>query len=162
MIPVLLWRLRACTGWRRRTTRRRRGWRRWCTAGMCCSRRSRARWPTSPSRSWRRGAAPTASPCPTRSARGQRGPAREPRERLWIRWEWLGWPGTPAGLPALCSAPGAAAWALLSCEFCVRNASAGALLRIGVDWCFFDVKWAFCSQIWLQSNLLPITSICIT
>lgn len=99
IMRVLLWRLRACTGWRRRTTRRRRGWRRSCTAGMCCSRRSRARWPTSPSRSWRRGAAPTASPCPTRSARGQRGPAQEPRERLWMRREWSGRPGPPAGLP---------------------------------------------------------------
>lgn len=158
-MPVLLWRLRACTGWRRRTTRRRRGWRRSCTAGMCCSRRSRARWPTSPSRSWRPGAAPTASPCPTRSARGQRGPAQEPRERLWMRREWSGRPGPPAGLPRALLRVGSSGSAGFVWETLLQGLCSGS---VWVDVRFLDLKRAFCSQIWLQSNLLHIRSICIS
>lgn len=149
---VLLWRLRACTGWRRRTTRRRRGWRRSCTAGMCCSRRSRARWPTSPSRSWRRGAAPTASPCPTRSARGQRGPAQEPRERLWMRREWSGRPGPPAGLPRALLQVGSSGSGTARLRVLCEKRFYRTLLRICVDWCVFP---------WLKTSFLftNVTSI---
>ncbi|XP_019121182.1 mediator of RNA polymerase II transcription subunit 21 isoform X1 [Larimichthys crocea] len=40
-----------CGSWRRRTTRQQLVWKRWFTAAMCCWRRSRAPWPTSPNRS---------------------------------------------------------------------------------------------------------------
>lgn len=49
--PQQLYRRRVCDSWRRRTTRRRRVWRRWFTEGTCCWRRFRALWPTSRSHS---------------------------------------------------------------------------------------------------------------